>query len=263
MPSFIDEHDTDIEALAGIIQYRNVTKGKIITWLIQFEESHQSIALKLLQSIRFYDAAKIHTYCRTLCTIIKSECGEHLNRTLFMGLGPAGKSGASMASNFRRANGMHIARYNRMFRFSTEITSLPREYNGNLVFLDDFIGSGSQAAASLLTIVSIAPPASSIFLLVIAGYQSAIDKICDEVKCKVFPVDVLQDREKLFSDANTSFSQAEKAILKKYCEQTGSPHPYGYRDVGSLVIFPDSAPNNTPSILNYEGKNWTPLFTPF
>jgi len=44
MPNFIDEHDSDIEVLASIFQYRNVTKGKIITWLRQFEESHQAIA---------------------------------------------------------------------------------------------------------------------------------------------------------------------------------------------------------------------------
>lgn len=260
MPNFIDEHDSDIEVLASIFQYRNVTKGKIITWLRQFEESHQVIALKLLQSIRFYDAAQIHTACKTLCKIIKSDCGEDLDNTLFMGLGPAGKSGASMLSRFRRANSMYGAKYDSMFKFSTEITSLPSGFSGNLVFLDDFIGSGSQAATSLLEIVSIAPPASKVFLLVIAGYQSAIDKIYREVGCNVFPVNTLQDHEKLFSDANTNFTQDEKAILKNYCERTESRNPYGYRNVGSLVIFSDSAPNNTPSILIYESATWKPLF---
>jgi len=263
MPSFIDQHDADIEALASIIQYRNVTKGKIIRWLTQFDESHQPIALKLLQNIRFYDSATVHTSCRTLCSIITAECGGRLDRALFMGLGPPGKSGASMATYFRRANGMRLARYDRMFRYSSEITSLPRGYNGNLVFLDDFIGSGSQAAGYLLTIISNAPPTSSIYLLVIAGYQTAIDGILKEIKCKVFPVDLLQEREKLFSDANTKFTTDEKAILKQYCERTGSNHPYGFENVGSLVIFPDSAPNNTPSILIFESATWKPLFDTF
>lgn len=260
MPSFIDEHDSGIEELASTFQYKNVTKGKIITWLKQFEESHQTIALKLLQSIRFYDTAQMHDACKNLCRIIKAECGENLDNTLFMGLGPAGKSGSAMLSRFRHANSMHLARYHDKFKFSSAITSLPSSFSGNLVFLDDFIGSGSQAAASLLDIVSIAPPATKIFLLVIAGYQSAIDNICGEVECNVFSVDTLQDHEKLFSDANTNFTQAEKAILRDYCKRTGSTYPYGYRNVGSLVVFCDSAPNNTPSILIHEGDTWKPLF---
>ncbi len=260
MPSFIDEHDSDIEELANTFQYKNVTKGKIVTWLRQFEESHQTIALKLLQSIRFYDAAQMYDACKTLCKIIKKECGENLDNTLFMGLGPAGKSGSSMLYRFRHANGMHLASYNDKFKFSSEITLLPTTFSGNLVFIDDFIGSGSQALASLLDIVSIAPPATKIFLIVIAGYQSAIDDICKEVECNVFSVHTLQDHEKLFSDSNTNFTEAEKSILRDYCERTGSKSPYGYRNVGSLVVFCDSAPNNTPSILIHDGDTWRPLF---
>ena len=260
MPNFIDQHDGDIESLANTLSYKNVTKGKIIAWLKQFDEPHQSIALRLLANIRFYDSAQISTACQTLCKMIKAQCGPGLHNVVFMGLGSAGKSGAAMLYRFRHSNNMHTKQYDLQFRYSTEVTNLPKQFSGNLVFLDDFIGSGSQSAASLLDIVSVAPSASKIFLLVIAGYVSAIHEVSKQVGCNVITAYVLDDNEKLFSDANTNFSKAERAILRSYCEKTGSQYPYGFRDVASLVVFSDSVPNNTPSILIHESNSWKPLF---
>lgn len=260
MPNFIEDSDACIEALAGTLTYTNVTKGKIQTWLRQFDEPHQVVALKLLQHIRFYDTARIHSACRTLCDIVKIECGETLDKVIFMGLGSAGKSGATMLHRFRRANSMHTRKYETKFMYSSQITSIPANFDGTLVFLDDFIGSGTQATASLFDIISIAPPKSKIVFLVIAGYSSAIDEINEEIDCNIFTVDLLDDNEKLFSDTNTIFTEEEKSILKDYCELTGSRYPYGYHDIGSLVVFNDSVPNNTPSILIHDGNTWTPLF---
>ena len=262
MPGFIDAHDTEIEELANTFVFRNITKGKIRTWLRQFAEAHQPVALKLLHNLRFYDSAKIHTSCKILFKMVKSECENDLDNVIFMGLGPAGKSGDMMLHRFRHANGMHTDKFKHMFKHTTEITSIDSAFNGSLVFLDDFIGSGSQAMASLFDIASIAPPGVRLFLLVVAGYASAIEELGSEKEfdCNVLAVDVLDESEKLFSDANDKFTEDEKAILRSYCENTGSRYPYGYRDVGSLVIFCDSVPNNTPSILIHESDNWRPLF---
>lgn len=264
MPSYIDDHDSDIEERASVLNYKNVNKGKIISWLKQFDEPHQPIALKVLQQLRFYDISQIHRSCKSLLNIVKEECGDKLEDVIFMGLGSAGKSGSMMLTQFRRSNGMHTSRYENMFKYATEVTALPSSFNGTLVFIDDFIGSGTQAKNSILDIVSIVPPASKILLCVIAGYESAIDYVCKEVEKEIdfniFPADLLQENEKLFSEENTNFNRAEQEILKTYCLRTGSSYPFGWHDVGSLVIFCDSVPNNTPSILIHEGDAWKPLF---
>jgi len=264
MPSYIDEHDSDIEERSSVLTYKNITKGKIISWLKQFDEPHQSTALKVLQQLRFYDISQIHKSCKSLFNIVKQECGDKLEDVIFMGLGSAGKSGASMLYRFRHSNGMHSAKYANMFKNATEVTALHSSFKGTLVFLDDFIGSGTQATASILDIVSIAPPASKILLCVTAGYASAINYVCKEVEKEIdfniFPADLLQENEKLFSEENTNFNREEQEILRNYCLRTGSRYPFGFHDVGSLVVFCDSVPNNTPSILIHEGDKWKPLF---
>lgn len=264
MPSYIDNHDSDIEELASVLNYKNVNKGKIISWLRQFDESHQPIALKVLQQLRFYDISQIHKSCKSLFNIVKEECGDKLENVIFMGLGSAGKSGAMMLTQFRRSNRMHPAKYQHMFKYATEVTSLSSTFDGTIVFIDDFIGSGTQSKNSILDIVSIVPPASKILLCVIAGYESAIDYVCREVEKEIdfniFPADLLQENERLFSKENTNFTRDEQEILKQYCLRTGSKYPFGFNNVGSLVIFCDSVPNNTPSILIHDGDNWKPLF---
>lgn len=260
MATFIEDHDADIEALADAFTYRNVTKGKVSSWLNQFEAQHQPIALKLLQNIRFYDLATIVSSCKALCQVARVQCGQNLNHVVFMGLGQAGKSGDMMLYRFRHSNGMHTQLYAHKFKHSSEISSLDPSFTGHLVFLDDFIGSGSQAAASLSDVISIAPTQAKILLLVLVAYQSAINEICKEIDCNVFPVEILDESEKLFSNTSQVFTPAEQTILKGYCSQTGSEYPYGYKDVGSLVVFADGVPNNTPSILIHGSNTWHPLF---
>jgi len=233
MPNFLDEHDGEIETLAQtFITFPNVTKGKIFTWLRQFEEEHKPVALKLLKEVIFYDSAKILGCCIDLYSQARRQLGEEISKSWILALGNAGKSGDEMLHKFRQANNLHTRNFDHLFKYKSEIASLGDSFSGNLIFIDDFIGSGRQATTSLLDITAVVPKAK-ITLLVLAGYEDAVRTVVNETGCTILPVNLFSESSKLFSDRNTLFNSEEKGILKNYCQRTGSKIPYGYHDTST------------------------------
>jgi hypothetical protein len=137
---------------------------------------------------------------------------------------------------------------------------LDKQFTGNLVFLDDFVGSGLQSSTFLNSIVATAPKDAKVILLTIAGFMDAIENVSSSTGCAVNAIYLLPEEEKVFSPNNPRFTDLEKRTIKAYCGRTGSRSPIGYSDTGALVAFAHGAPNNTISILTHDSDTWRSLF---
>lgn len=261
MTGFIDNHDNDIQSLAlKFGSYAYVDKNRIINWLQQFKERDRSLALKTLQSITFYGPSEIISACTELGKIARGFFGTQLDNTSFFGLGAAGKSSGEILHRFRQVTGLHSTIHDSKFCFITQVSSLPKDFDGNLVFLDDFIGSGDQSVIYLNNILSVAPKNSKVILLVISGFTEAIEQVSKSTGCPIASIHLLPETDKVFSDYNPNFTDQEKTIIKTYCQNTGSQQPYGFNDTGALIAFSHGVPSNTISILNHDSRSWMSLF---
>jgi hypothetical protein len=75
-------------------------------------------------------------------------------------------------------------------------------------------------------------------------------------------VDELDGTANVLSAVCAAFDADEKAVVKQYCEKTGSAAQYvhGRGACGLLVAFKHGCPNNSLPILWWESKNWRSLF---
>lgn len=260
MPNFIDSHDAAIERVAHRFStFPDLSKGKVIDWLRQFREQEQYIALKLLEHTSFYDMSQVQAACREIMRLV-TEGGIDYKHAIIVGLGPAGKSGSLIQYYFRHANHLTNTHHQPHFKTQSEISLLPREYNGSIIFLDDFIGSGRQSAGYLSDVTSIAPEAAQIAYYSIVGYISSMQEVERLTSYPVAAIHSLDASTQLFKPECDSFSQQEKDILKAYCVRTGASRPLGYEEIGSLIIFSHGVPNTTPAVLTHRSDAWMPLF---
>lgn len=266
--AFLESHDREITRLERRFSSYSLTsigKTEIRIWLKQFREEHMSIGLRLLESVDFYDPARITKSFRTTHELLLATINDRsLQRVFFFPFGHAGKSGSALLYHYRTANNIAVGKFKYNF---TELTSLTRALRRKeadqafkLVFVDDLIGTGNQAIEAWDLIGEIPFPRNSeVFLVTLAGFDRAITQVSEKTDLRIITPRMLSDEDRIFSQTNTCFDDNEKKVLREYCENVG-PWPEGFGNSQSLVVFYYRIPNNTISVLRCQDENWIPLF---
>lgn len=132
-----------------------------------------------------------------------------------------------------------------------------------IVFVDEFIGSGTTVLEFLANSGSWYSDEHSYYVTTLCSHQKGITKIQDyNDQLNIISVmDPLPDSRKLLHDENNLFSKDEKGILKKYVHQAEPRkiYHYGFKNTQSNIIFYERVSNNVLPILYSENK-WYPLF---
>ena len=263
--TFLEAHDNEITDLSRKFSsyFTSIDRNDVRIWLKQFDLDHLPIALKLLKAVDFYDPPRITYNYRTahrqlLATLNTTSLGD----VIFFPFGHAGKSGSSMSYFYRNANDIH----HRKFRYFSEIPSLFRGFREKtkteykLVFIDDFIATGSQAIETWERLSEIPFPSEArAFLVALVGFDRAIDEVTQNTDLQVVTPKILSEEDRAFSPMNTFFTNNEKEVLRSYCERVGQA-PSGYLNCQALVVFNYKAPDDIISILRAPAEHWKPLF---
>lgn len=260
--TFLEAHDDEISSLARKFSsyFTSISRNDVRIWLKQFQPDHLSVALKLLRSVDFYDPPRIINDYRTAHQLFLTTIDStSLEGVTFFSFGHAGKSGSSMIYLYRTANDIPVGKC----RYFSEITSFFGEESPEepkLVFVDDFIGTGSQAIETWERLREIPfPRGARTFLLTLVAFDEAIDKVTGETDLQVITPRILSEEDRIFSSMNVSFTNAEKNILMAYCERVGQS-PVGFRNCQALVVFHYKSPDNVISVLRGKTEDWKPLF---
>lgn len=262
--AFLDAHNDEIVVLARKFSsyFTTIDRNDIRAWLRLFRPEHLRVALKLLKSVDFYDPPRITNDYRTAHQQLLATLGSNsLENVTFFPFGHAGKSGSSMIYHYRNANSISQGKC----MYFSAITSFFRAQDApaeelNLVFIDDFIGTGSQAIETWehLRLISF-PKESRVFLLTLVGFDSAVDEVMRQTDIQVITPKILTEEDRVFSPDNTIFNSTERGILRTYCEKVGQG-PTGFRNCQALVVFYYKSPDDVISILRAQTQDWTPLF---
>ena len=268
----------------GTYRGARIGEDSVRAWLNQFDDlHHRRLMFQLLQGLRFVGRSEIREFLREGNEIVRRgiifqrEKGQRRVREIAVSYvdGP-GKSGASYASLYAEENGILAERV--IEKSALERTLARLDEVQALVFIDDFLGTGSQAVTYLEELRPIlarvvAKPGVKAYFLAVAGFGKAQDRVKDHLESWQIPVEVrvlkpMGEADRLFSDSSLAFPDPAvrleaEAVARSYGSRIVVSHPLGFEGLGARVVFESSIPNNDPPILWGNGKGWKPLFERF
>jgi hypothetical protein len=148
------------------------------------------------------------------------------------------------------------------------------------IVVDDFVGTGGTLCSlwedepKRLVRLLERYPGSRAVVLAVAALDDGVRKVRESL-CRHCPgrAQFLVGTE--FDEGDRCFSEASRAVprpeqrtqLRQFCEETGirlfpkgKKFWFGYEDSQSLVVFPNTVPNNSLPILWHDEGGWVPLF---
>ena len=151
-----------------------------------------------------------------------------------------------------------------------------------IIFVDDFVGTGDSATANFDKFFSSIPgeilEKHFIYYCVICAFTDGLHQLESKYEKrirKIIAYDYLDEKHKAFSEESDIFSTSQdrseaSRTFRVIGEQLEKKHPLGFKNMQSLVVFYDNAPNDTLPALIKGGKvkagngrdsmEWIPLF---
>jgi hypothetical protein len=258
--SFWAQHNSEIDRLHfRFASFRGVTKESIIAWLIQFEsDEHAAIGLKLLGAVDYYNQMRVMSSFHVLHGMIESK----LSRVerYYCGFGYSGESGSSLVREFRQAINESSDAYQSKYKHMNDVRNLNTESEVYFIMIDDVVGTGDQSRGYLETLKEILPDNVKLVLAPIVIPADTAYALESDYEVKIISPNYLDDTHKFFSNHYTLLTDAEKSVIKYYCEKAGEM-PTGYGDAQLTVVFSTKIPDNTVSVLRCNNSRWRGLFT--
>ncbi|HEV2560822.1 MAG TPA: ATP-binding protein [Rhizomicrobium sp.] len=248
----------------------------------------QRILFKLLQRTLFFSESLVRERLKAAHTVIRPSLPEFIIRKrgerrfdlLLTYVDGPGKSGAGYASNYAEENGIAAACVVSQVGFAEQFKTHADRF-GNpaaVLIVDDIAATGRSFAANITKFVSEnaqvlrSTKLRAITLVATARAQQEIIRTLASMEFDIEfrSCEILRDEQYAFSTASQMWENQEQAErAKALCVDLGSQiypqNPLGYGDLGLLVIFPTTVPNNSLPILHSHArigsaKPWTPLF---
>lgn len=266
---------------------KEITTDKVRLWLEQFGDNrNQRLMFKILQNLHFYTDFELKSKMNQLFNLIRRSFVESGSVRTIVGREfkrkdiivsyledtPA-KSGSEYAKLFADENNIFFKnilapdKLERYLENNKNITSV--------LFIDDFIGSGSSAIDNITRLYELYPKVFSNNELtfhygVVSGFQEAKHRILTRMKrlkinLLIHMCDILDESDRIFEDSSKLFTAPrERYAARTICYHHGANlekhYPLGYSNGQALIVFPKTIPNNSLPVLWSENKDWKSLF---
>lgn len=289
---YISEEDRLINNIMKLNEYvweNRLDKGDIDKWLNNFkgissydEDYERKICLQILSKFLYFNEKECQALLKEVFYIFKKQIIKNiindattkldkailkeswknfLTKSRFSHIGRPGESGCYILYLFRQINVLPID----LMLDSWEIDFSQIK---SLIFLDDFIGSGSQAKRFWnLNLKKIQSNYSEIefYYLSMFGLNSGITAVRENSGFKVIVGQVFDENYKAFSDNSDIFMEEKtrkeaKQISFEYGKLIEPDYPLGFGDSQMLLGFHHNIPNNTLPIICSSKNNWHPIF---
>ena len=234
----------------------------IAEWLEQFDEPDRDVALTLLHNFRYYSLRKVNELLRRLHADVSRCVPAAVDRAWFVPVGYVGKGGGAIALFYKKQNAVAESRF-------VSSSDLPRVVMPDepVVFLDDFIGSGTHRHTVWSAVIEPIPaerrPTTCVFATLV-GFEKGLAFLRDNTGFTVVGAEVMSSRDEPLAEDSALFPDPAqrdraRAILEKYGALAAPKHPLGLGETHALVGFFYGTPLNTFPIFWSVGESWRPL----
>jgi hypothetical protein len=266
---------------------RTITVERIRHWLNQFGDNYaQRRLLPVLTDLRFYTRDLVREKVASAHKLVQRSLTDRGLESVVVGqrkrghvmvsyLGGPAKSGTMCASLYVEENRIYSDHLVERGKVISEVLR-QRDQVQALIFVDDFVGSGTQSSKFLASFVDEwfgqgGDDGLVVFFVALAGFQAGFSKLERAVTELNLPVevrvcDMLTDADKCFSDSSEIYPDpVERAAARDLIERLGDRlgekrNPVGYSDGQAIVVFENGCPNNSLPILWKQTDEWEALF---
>lgn len=243
-----------------------VTDARLIEWIEQFDPADRDVAARVLDVVEFVSVEQIDAAFRSL---IKGLRGWHRFKTRRSGKFAfvafsrgAGESGDAMLHRFRLANGLNQRQFNPLFIGPSEILRARLGKDDTVVFVDDFVGSGTQAVDAWDDrFQELTAGIGNVYLVTVAAFTLGAGRIKDQTRLELLCHRHLTHRDNVFHESCVHFASREKIRILHYCRSASKDRPLGFGDCGLVIVLSHQCPNNSLAILQATSTEWEPLFS--
>ncbi|WP_319479117.1 hypothetical protein [uncultured Draconibacterium sp.] len=270
-----NEQAEQIESICKRLQH-SVTQIQIINWLRNFEKEESNIALRVLNSLRYFSIPDIIYEFDESIKRILNEYPKH-DKYYLHGIGDFGESGTTLIYYIKKTP--TYQQNESKFKVLSHLKKLKQQglKSGDcLVLIDDIIGSGKSLQTYYNHNISqqLSKEQIKIKTLVLClAYMNESIKLLNETidNLKIFGTGYV----KAFSSGSSVFGYRPKMLpVREFCFKYGIElfecydrelkkqvkHPLGFNNSQSLIVFAHSSPNNTLPIIWSNKNNWQPLY---
>lgn len=269
---------------------KHVGTDDIRAWYQQVHDPReQRLLFELLKRTRVYSEAHVrerlkaaHAFLRPqLPEFIIRKRGERRTDILVTYVDGEGKSGASYASLYAEENGIPADSVLGMGDFRKRFERHREKYGAvaALILIDDIAATGSSLADNLKAFLTanadllVDTKVRIVTLVATREAQSAIGKRIQEFEgldVEFRTCEIVADEQYAFPNSGQYWrSEEEESRARALCINLGAriykQSPLGYGNMGLLIVFPTTVPNNSLPILHTysraaSGQPWVPLF---
>jgi hypothetical protein len=226
-----EEEVLEIVDINNYLWESGLTTRSVSSWFDNFSGQNrekrieQEAALTLLKNFLYYSEKEIRYLCKAAFSLLKRQAlvqnahhlftqeGERLadrfiDDCLFSYIGGAAESGAMLSYHFRQVNHIPTRRYMEPTAFLTNEISLQQLASSNLIFMDDFIGTGATVNHFWDTRVAQIKQRCAgvkIYWLSLIATAEAIETIKQHTNISLICPQILDGSYKAFSDTSSIF----------------------------------------------------------
>lgn len=266
---------------------KSVTVGDVQAWLEQrLKQRERRLLFKLLQNLHFVRDEEVREKLRLAHSIVKGHMGTNVPETRSQRRfdivvtyvdGPA-KSGARYAERYAEVNLISSTCVVEQKDIAGSIDAIEAKQGrttSGIVIVDDIAATGSTLSKNVRSFVEqnrtlLIERKLPVVVIALFSTKKA-DEVLRSTLSKFEGVDidfrvceVLDEKAFAFSERNSIWSDStECAEAKALVEQIGrkvqKAAPLGVGDLGLLLAFTDTVPNNTLPVFHAAGPEWRPL----
>lgn len=238
--------------------------NKFNSWLEQIPEKNRSTVLTLIKNIEYYSHKNTNKWLKILHQrLIESNPSITDENTIYVFI--KSKYGKTNSSNdyWTEYKGINKLNSNTCITDMDTIDDKSWEYIDNIVFIDDFSGSGKSFKDELKKCPN-RYKGKNVFFITINTMLSAIEKINNYCKEQGINIVLLSafNQEKTFKRNLFEDNSKAKSEIKKISENFAIPEKeiFGFQKGEALVVFYNNTPNNTLGIVRYDTNVYSSLF---
>ena len=273
-----------------------LTNNLLTAWMENFSGQHSSadveqrVAMALINNFIYYGEREINYLCRAAFSLLKrqriienpsqyaslntdAEITRFTSSCRFSYIGRASESGAMLAYNFRQENRLSYMQFVEPSAFLTNEYSTNELATLNIVFIDDFLGTGKTTCDfwdQKVMAIKERSCNARFHLVALIALQKATERVKNHTGLDVICPQILDDSYRVFDSNSRIFREdGERTVAKSICSFYGNrlfsgEDALGYKDSQALLGFHHNIPDNTLPVIWAEkqrsGEQWYPLF---
>ena len=241
----------------------NAFNDNFIQWFGQIPEKYKEIVLVLLRHLEYFPRKKVNEYLEELHTRLLDNKNVTDENTVYAFI--KSEDGKTNSSNdywteYKRINELNK---NICFENLDAITCEQWPYIDNIVFIDDFSGSGGSLIKELKKKIDIYK-GKNIYLITIGMMKQGkaeLERFAEEKDINIFFLTICSYRkafESHFFDKDDDARSKIYAMSKSFI--IPSNNILGFKDSQSLIAFHNNTPNNTLGFIWNDTDQYNSLF---